>query len=181
MNKMMMHAAIFTSSIVSILAEGEAEQKEQGLTRETVEHLLRVVSPTCKEEMQEALSEQTEISMECKEEIQSALRDRDATSQPPPPGANANPPVLESRDNTAVWVVLIFVVILIAGLVAFCSHVYEQKKQVKKVDKSKCKNLLGCFLLFFWGFKEKNKSEPIFFYTQTLKLKITRNRNLKGS
>mgnify|MGYP000969120526 FL=1 len=103
----------------TVTAQPEQQGEEQGLNRETVEHLLRVVSPSCREEMQEALSEQAELTLECKEEIQSALRERNG-NQVPPPGANAPPQVAQvDRDNTSLYVVIFFLMLFISGLVLF--------------------------------------------------------------
>ena len=43
------------------------------LTRETVDAILRVLSPSCLSEMEAALDSQSEISMECRFEIQSSI------------------------------------------------------------------------------------------------------------
>jgi|TARA_B110000090_G_C13305507_1_gene417460 hypothetical protein len=91
-------------------------------------------------EMQEALSEQTELTMDCKEEIQSALRERDSGSRVPLPGANADAMPIESRDNTAVYLVLFFVVLLVAGMFALCTFINQEKSKIpSQVDKSKGK------------------------------------------
>ena len=143
LSKIGLHAAVLVTTIIHTLAQDE--QQEQGLNRETVEHLLKVVSPSCRDEMQDALSEQTELTLECKEEIQSALRERNGDAVPPP-GANSNSgagsslPPMESRDNTAIYLVVFFIALFLAALGGFCFWAYDQRSKVPKAtDKSKGK------------------------------------------
>ena len=136
MQRALIHAVVFATTLISVQAQ---EPQGEGLNRETVEHLLRVVSPTCREGMQEALSEQTELSASCKEEIQAALRERDASSNNiPPPGANLAP-VVDNRDNTAIWLILLFIIVLVGGLFWFCAMVNAEKNKVNKPSDKKNK------------------------------------------
>ncbi len=125
-------------------AQGGGGGEEGGLNRETVEHLLRVVSPSCREEMQEALSEQTELSGECKEEIQSALRERTASNPNAGAGAAQALPA-EPQDNTAIYLILLFVLLFVGALGGFCWYVNEEKKKLPppKAKKKKGKKWLA--------------------------------------
>ena len=144
MSNILLHSAVFCTTMSSLLlqtvtAQPEQQGEEQGLNRETVEHLLRVVSPSCREEMQEALSEQAELTLECKEEIQSALRERNG-NQVPPPGANAPPQVAQvDRDNTSLYVVIFFLMLFVSGLVLFGYWANEQRKKLPKMQQNKKK------------------------------------------
>ena len=53
--------------------QGDQQQHDQTLTRETVDAILQVLSPSCRSETEAALDSQSEISMECKYEIQSSI------------------------------------------------------------------------------------------------------------
>jgi hypothetical protein len=126
----LLHATVLAVSFTTLFAQ-DGEQQGEGLNRETVEHLLKVVSPSCREEMTEALAEQSELSLECKEEIQSALRERDGSAaRPAPPGANPATPVIDDRSNSAYWIVIVFVFFLCCGLVYVAFMIADAKKKL---------------------------------------------------
>ena len=128
----LLHATVLAVSFTTLFAQ-DGEQQGEGLNRETVEHLLKVVSPSCKEEMTEALEQQSELSLECTEEIQSALRERDGSAaRPAPPGANPASAVVDDRSNSAYWIVFIFVFLLCGALVYSCFAINEAKKMMPK-------------------------------------------------
>jgi hypothetical protein len=151
------------SSVVVALAqegveageEGAAPQQGGGLSREVVEHLLSVVSPSCREEMEEALQEQTELSSGCKQEIQSALADRaQAAGGAGPPGGPPPAPPAPTEWGPIV-VVLLFVALLVGGLIAFSFHAHEQRQKFLKANPSKDRSKKGKK----WHKKQKEKGK----------------------
>mmetsp|Transcript_24471 Transcript_24471/g.40784 ORF Transcript_24471/g.40784 Transcript_24471/m.40784 type:complete len:81 (+) Transcript_24471:3-245(+) len=66
---------------------GQQQQQQQiTLTREYVDALMQVISPTCSEELEAALTAQQEISQECRVEIQQGMQTlQDDPNAPPLP------------------------------------------------------------------------------------------------
>ena len=140
---------LLSSAVLAMAQDGEeaAESDGQqggGLSREVVEHLLSVVSPSCREEMEEALQEQTELTSGCKQEIQSALADRaqaagaDPQGGPPP----AIPPAAPTEWGPII-IILLFVALLVGGLIAFSFHAHEQRQKFLKANPSKDRSKKG--------------------------------------
>ena len=143
------------SSVVMALAQegeegdsGEDGGQGGGLSREVVEHLLSVVSPSCREEMEEALQEQTELTSGCKQEIQSALAERAQAAG----GAPGGPPdgqgqVVAPAQPTAEWssiiMILLFTTLLLGGLIAFSFHAHEQRQKYLKANPTKDRSKKG--------------------------------------
>lgn len=87
---------LFLLGISTIVSQ---QQQQQGatLTREAVDKLLEVLSFECRSEMEAALAQQSDISMECKIEIQQAIQEHRIPIQ------NAGPPpsdaILEDSED----------------------------------------------------------------------------------
>lgn len=132
------------------IAAQDPPQQQVSLTRESVEQLLQVLSPTCRSEMEGALAAQTDISDACKYEIQNALinfgvaapssgqgEDQSLPQNQPPRAAQAT-----SSANPVIYIIG-FVVLLIAIAVALVVQrsKYLSEKAVfvkpKKLSKKK--------------------------------------------
>ena len=147
---------LLSSLALALAQEGGAEEQQGGLSREVVEHLLSVVSPSCREEMEEALQEQTELSDSCKQEIQSSLAER--ARQAPPGGqadASAVPVAQPSTEWGSIIMILLFVVMLLGGLLAFSLHAHKKREEYLKANPSKDKSKKGKK----WLKKQKEKGK----------------------
>jgi hypothetical protein len=69
----MMILLVFLGLLHLSVQQDDQQQRDQTLTRETVDAILQILSPNCRAEMEAALDSQTEISMNCKFEIQNAI------------------------------------------------------------------------------------------------------------
>lgn len=127
---------VFGCVAAVLFATATTAQEEGGLSREIVEHLLKVVSPSCRDEMQSAMQEQgTEISLECKEEIQAALVEQQQASQGN--GAPRQTPPAQPRDSTATYLVLLFTLGLLGALGALSYFVHTKKEEAAAKYKKK--------------------------------------------
>jgi hypothetical protein len=109
-------------------------QKEQTLDRETIEWILQNIDSDCKEEMQNAMANQGDLSDKCKSTIQKMMMDKQAGTSTQ---ANAEPISVMSDPITHVF---LFLGILFAGLGFYSYYAYDAKAKAglfKKKDVSK--------------------------------------------
>ena len=111
-------------------------QKEQTLDRETIEWILQNIDSDCKEEMQNAMANQGDLSDNCKFKIQKMMTDKQAGTSSSTQ-ANAEPISVMSDPITHVF---LFLGILFAGLGFYSYYAYDAKAKAglfKKKDVSK--------------------------------------------
>lgn len=147
-----------------VVDEQQQQQQSTTLTRDNVEALLRVLSDTCRSEMESALNKQSDISAECKEEIQGALISLNipiGQQQPPQEQQNNRGDADSGKQRRAanrveedmnitqkspgvspIYYVLGFVIVffaIIAGLVIYVSkqRADYMTKKPKKLSKKK--------------------------------------------
>jgi len=107
------------------------------MDRETIELVLASVSPSCKEEMELALSSPSDITASCKKEIQGALERRTGTGKGGggaggSRGAGATVTVVESGPSIfddPVVVAVCFMLAATAGAVVWMRHGGKKKKK----------------------------------------------------
>ena len=142
-------------------AQGDAEQHSTTLTRENVEALLRVLSDTCRAEMESALNTQSDITVECKGEIQEALMKLNIPlgQQPPPQEQSSNTGKQKRRETeklsedgvakdpiiSPIYSIIGFIVIFFGAITSFVVYVSKQRadyitKKPKKISKKKVNN-----------------------------------------
>jgi dipeptide/tripeptide permease len=131
--------------------ENEQQQQQQTvqLTREMVDALLQVLSPTCRVEMEGALGSQMEISDECKYEIQRTLasfqnngqqeNDFQGKEAEPPRKAPASPKAASPPAGGMSPLVYIFgfVAVAIAGVAGLVVYVNGQRGAAPAAPKPK--------------------------------------------
>ncbi len=86
----------------SVFAQNQ--QQQQGgasLTREAVEKLLEVLSFECRAEMEAALTEQTDVSLECKQEITQVIREHNIPIQQGNPPPQQQETFNDAQDDSA--------------------------------------------------------------------------------
>ena len=59
--------------LLNLSVQQNGDQQDQTLSRETIDAILQILSPQCREETEAAIHSQTEISTNCKYEIQSVI------------------------------------------------------------------------------------------------------------
>jgi len=122
-----------------------------GRFRETIDAILRVVTPSCRAEVESALESQSDISDECKLEIQAVLQSFSQTDPQNPENVNREPPKKSVPKEHLIDPkigVAIFVGLLITGVGGYVVYVnqllqkyYPQKKE-KKLSKKKVTSML---------------------------------------
>lgn len=119
-------------------------------SREAIEAILNLVSPSCKSEMEAAIESQTDVTSECKVEIQQAVQiisgynRREEQEQGQGEQQPSTPPPPPPRDgiHPGYWIAA-FVVVLVGGVTAYVIHVNKlleeafPPKPVKKLSKKK--------------------------------------------
>jgi|TARA_B110000008_G_C16443088_1_gene352734 hypothetical protein len=132
-----MKVVSFLLVLIALLfvAQNVVAQKEQTLDRETIEWILQNIDAECKEEMQNAMANQGDLSDKCKFTIQKMMMDKQSGTSSTQ--ANAEPINIVSDPITHVF---IFLGILFAGLGFYSYYAYDAKQKAglfKKKDISK--------------------------------------------
>lgn len=146
-------AAILLIFATTTFCQPEQQQQGATLTREAVEKLLEVLSFECRSEMENALAQQTDVSVECKQEITQAIRTHDIPIQhggPPPeeleaqenddeseeevekPKKRASEPKLKVKKEAAggippIYTILGFVVVFFGAIAAYIAYVNKAR------------------------------------------------------
>ena len=156
MIKFLVLLVVLMALSASLAQQSEDEQQRTvQLTREMVEALLQVLSPTCRVEMEGALGSQSEISDECKFEIQRTLatfqqngQQQDIPEVENEPASSRSKPkqqtVKEVPASGVSPVVYItgFVIAFFAGIAGLVVYINKKRgdtgpKKVKKLSKKK--------------------------------------------
>jgi len=147
-----LHLLLITFSIISIFSKTSNAQdmdapqaQEVTLNRETVELLLSVLSPNCREEMESALEANSgEMSIECQKEIESNLgqfrsnQDRNFIDES---SENFKKNGKPNDGNPLFWIVVFLVVFFSAiGIYIFVVNSFQEggfSRKTKKLSKKK--------------------------------------------
>ena len=133
----MMKSGFLIIAVVTLMAVASnvAAQKEQTLDRETIEWILQNIDAECKDEMQNAMANQGDLSDKCKFTIQKMMMDKASGSANTQ--TNAEPVSLVADPITHVF---LFLGVLFAGLGFYSYYAYDAKHKaglLKKKDTSK--------------------------------------------
>lgn len=150
---------VVVCSINSQFCYAQEQQQSTALTRENVEALLRVLSDTCRAEMESALNTQSDITVDCKGEIQEALMRLNIPigQQPPPQEQSSSTGKQKRRDAekaaedgaainatsiSPIYSIIGFIVIFFGTIASFVVYVSKQRgdyitKKPKKISKKK--------------------------------------------
>ncbi|GBG32333.1 Hypothetical Protein FCC1311_085582 [Hondaea fermentalgiana] len=118
-------------------AAGAADEQPQ-VSAEEVERLQKLfsqLSEECNEQVRLAYTEGKELSDDCKEEVQTIMRRENANAK----AGNAVDPAQNSDKSDPTFTILGFVVLLLAGLVAW--GVYAQRTIIDQMPETKPKKL----------------------------------------
>mmetsp|Transcript_18091 Transcript_18091/g.18152 ORF Transcript_18091/g.18152 Transcript_18091/m.18152 type:complete len:163 (-) Transcript_18091:127-615(-) len=151
--------AISTSLLVliSLLAlrgssSQQQEQAQQQLNKETIDAILRSVSPGCRSEMESALASQSDISEDCRMEIQAVLqsfqRPQDGVPEDSPQESSSSskstpklPPSVHPGIYVAVFMAIFFTMIAIYIMYVNKLKSSFPQKQPKKLSKRKVEKM----------------------------------------
>jgi len=151
---------------ISGFAAVQQKQQQGGgatLTRESVEKLLEVLSFECRSEMESALAQQSEISMNCKLEIQQAIQEYSIPIQQAPQESTAE--LTEEDDDLSdeseqkvnkesvqndaklkvkkeggispIYSIIAFVIVFFGGIAAYVAVVIQTKGTLPAVKPKK--------------------------------------------
>lgn len=142
-------------ALVVVCNGQQPEQQTVQLTREMVDALLQVLSPTCKMEMEAALGSQGDISDECKYEIQrtmgsfqnngfdapvdsgESMNQEETFDAPKPKKTKAAPASTAPPAVSPVLYIVGFVVAFFAGIAGLVVYLNKQRANIETVKPKK--------------------------------------------
>lgn len=134
---------------LSVYAQEEGEQQVT-LDKETLDAIAARASPVCRSELEAALAQQTEISMDCKQEIHKillSLSDKYASATPDA-GIDGAPPV--PSGNPGLWIG-VFVTLALIAVGSYVHYVNSAMAEVggEKVKKPLSKKKVTVFICYY--------------------------------
>ena len=127
----MMKSGFLIIAVVTLMAVASnvAAQKEQTLDRETIRWILQNIDAECKDEMQNAMANQGDLSDKCKFTIQKMMMDKASGSANTQ--TNAEPVSLVADPITHIF----FLGVLFAGLGFYSYYAYDAKHKAGLFEK----------------------------------------------
>ena len=128
----MMKSGFLIIAVVTLMAVASnvAAQKEQTLDRETIEWILQNIDAECKDEMQNAMANQGDLSDKCKFTIQKMMMEKQSGNTNTQ--SNAEPVSLVADPITHVF---LFLGVLFAGLGFYSYYAYDAKQKAGLFEK----------------------------------------------